>query len=82
MVLVAGCASDSEATHQKLTMEQTPIAVRRGIEKAYPGAKVRSIERETYKDTRVVHYEVELVTAKGQEVKFELAEDGEVLEEH
>lgn len=81
MVLATGCATDSDSTTQKITLEQTPIAVRRGIEQAYPGAKVKEIERETYKDTKVVHYEVELVTAKGQKVKFELAEDGTVLKD-
>ncbi len=79
MALAAGCAENSESTTQKITMEQTPVAVKHGIEKAYPGGKVKEIEKETYKDTGVVHYEVELVTAKGEKVEFELAEDGEVL---
>lgn len=79
MISAAGCATDS--TTQKITLDQTPIAVRRGIEKAYPGAKVKEIERETYKDTKIVHYEVEAVTAKGQKVEFELAEDGTVLKD-
>lgn len=81
MALATGCATDSDSTTQKITMDQAPIAVRRGIEKAYPGAKVKQIERETYKDTKVVHYEVEVVTAKGQTVEFELAEDGTVLKD-
>jgi uncharacterized membrane protein YkoI len=79
MALAAGCAADSESTTQKITMEQTPLAVKGGIEKAYPGGKVEQIEKETYKDTGVVHYEVELVTAKGEKVEFEMAADGEVL---
>lgn len=82
-LVMCGCAGDDkEATHKTLTMDQTPLAVRRGIEKAYPGAKVLEIEKETYKDTGVVHYEVEVITAKGQKVEFELAEDGEKLEKH
>jgi uncharacterized membrane protein YkoI len=81
MALAAGCATDSDSTTQKITMDQTPIAVRRGIEKTYPGAKVTEIERETYKDTKVVHYEVEAVTAKGQKVEFKLAEDGTLVKD-
>jgi hypothetical protein len=79
MALAAGCAENSDSTTQKITMEQTPVAVRRGIEKAYPNGKVKQIEKETYKDTGVVHYEVELVTTTGKSVEFEMAEDGEVL---
>lgn len=81
MVLMAGCAAD-DTTRQVLTMEQTPLSVRRGIERAYPDAKVREIEKETYKETGAVHYRIDVLTRKGQEAKFELAEDGEVLKKH
>lgn len=79
MALVAGCAADSVSTTEELTLEQAPLAVRRGIERAYPDGKVREIEKETYKESGAVLYEVKMVTAKGQKVQFEVAEDGEVL---
>ena len=79
LFLLVGCASKPEATYQQLTMEQTPLSVRRGIEIAYPGATVRDVQRETYRENGVVHYQIKVTTARGETKDFELAEDGELV---
>ena len=76
-VVVAGCASDTK--HTDLAFDDAPLTVRLGIEKAFPDAKVKEIEKEVYADG-VVHYKVELVTKDGQKKKGEFAPDGELLD--
>ena len=74
-----GCSTD-KTSETTLTWEQTPQAVRMGIEKAYPDSKVTKVQREVYTETDIVQYEVELVTKDGREMESEFSSDGELLD--
>lgn len=76
-MVVAGCASDTK--HTDLAFNDAPLSVRLGIEKAFPDAKVKEIEKEVYADG-VVHYKVELVTKDGEKKDVQFAPDGELLD--
>lgn len=78
-IAVVGCASD--AKYSEVAFKDAPISVRMGIEKAFPDAKVKAIEKEVYADG-TVHYEVELVTKDGVSKEVEFAPDGELLDKH
>jgi hypothetical protein len=77
---LAGCAQ--EARHSDLEFKDAPLAVRSGIEKAFPDAQVKDLEKEVYKENNAVHYKVDLVTKYGEEKHVEFAPDGELLEKH
>ncbi len=78
---ISGCSMfEKDTTEATLTWDETPIAVRKGVEQAFPDAKVKKIEREEYKDTKVVEYEVELVTKTGEKKEVKFAADGERLD--
>ena len=79
-LLAAGCAaSDAKAKRSVITMEQTPVTVRQGIEKAYPDSKVGKIQKEVFPNG-AIHYRVDVVTRDGLEQELYLAPDGERLE--
>lgn len=78
-LLLAGCESDEK--YDKLPLEQTPPAVKTGVEKNFPGATIKEVEKETYQNG-TIHYEVELVTKDGSKKEVEFAPDGELLDKH
>ena len=79
-LLVAGCAaSDAKAKKSAITMDQTPVTVRLGIEKEFPDSKVQKIEKEVFPDG-ALHYRVNVLTKDGQPQELYLAPDGERLE--
>ena len=75
-LVAAGCASDTK--HTDLAFDNAPLSVRLGIEKAFPDAKVKEIDKEVYADG-VVHYKVELMTKDGEKKDVQFAPDGELL---
>jgi uncharacterized membrane protein YkoI len=81
---LAGCKSaggHDDEKHENISETALPQAVRDGFAKAYPGAKVKEVEKETYPDG-TVHYEIEYVGADGKEKDVEFNADGDVLEDH
>ena len=52
-----------------------PVDVRSGVQREYPGAAVRSVNKRTY-DDRVVRYEVQLRTKDGRDVTRVFDADG------
>lgn len=78
--ILTGCGSNTKET--ELTFEETPLAVRLGIEKAFPDAKVQEIEKEVHKDDGIVHYEVELTTSDGDHKEARFTPDGELVLKH
>ena len=81
--LAAGCNSGKRhgETHEKISETELPQAVRDGFTKAYPGATIKEVEKETYIDG-TVHYEIGYRTADGKESDVEVNTDGDVLEKH
>ncbi len=75
---IVGCSSDYKRSD--LTFEQAPLAVRMGIEKAYPDATVKEIVKKVSKDDGAVTYEVKLTTRDSEKKKSEFAADGELLD--
>ena len=80
-----GCKSagghDDDEKHEKIAETALPQAVRDGFAKAYPGATIAEVERETYADG-TVHYEIGYRGSDGKEHDVELSADGEVLDKH
>ena len=72
---------DAQTKHEKISQSALPEAVRDGFSKAYPGATIEEVEKETYANG-TVHYEIEFRGADGKEHDVELNADGEVLEAH
>ena len=84
MALGAGCAKGGgahEEKHEKISQSALPQAVQTGFNKAFPGASIKEVEKETYADG-TVHYEIEYVGADGKEQGVELNADGDVLDDH
>ncbi len=88
--ILVGCQSngksdkadyDDKAKEVEVTREQVPAVVLASFDKAFPGVKVKEIVKETYPDG-TVHYEFEYVGKDGKEHEVELADDGEVLDQH
>lgn len=83
-LLAAGCAKSGAAQEERyetISQSALPQAVREGFAKAYPGATIREVEKETYPDG-TVHYEIEYVGSDGKEQEVELNADGDVLDDH
>ena len=82
-LVLGGCnaSSKSKADQDGIPIDQVPPAVQAAFDKAYPGAKIKEIERETYKDG-TVHYEYSFTDAAGKAQEVELNEEGDVLDEH
>ena len=76
----AGGAGE-QAKHEKMSQTALPQAVRDGFTKAYPGATIKEVKRETYPDG-TVHYEIGYRGADGKDHDVELNADGDVLEAH
>ena len=85
LTVAVGCKSSGgrhdEERHEEIAESALPQAVRDGFAKAYPGAKIKEVEKETSADG-TVHYEIEYVGADGKEHDVELNADGDVLEAH
>jgi hypothetical protein len=82
----AGCKSsggghEEDEKHEKISQTALPQAVRDGFSKAYPGATIEEVEKETY-GNGTVHYEIKYRGADGKTQDVELNTDGEVLEAH
>jgi len=67
-------------TETRIAMSDLPTKVREGFDRAYPGARVTKVEKETYKNG-TVHYEFEF-EQNGKKMDAELDTNGEVLPEH
>jgi len=63
-----------------MPMSDLPAKVREGFDRAYPGARVTKVEKETYKNG-TVHYEFEF-EQNGKKMDAELDPNGDVLPEH
>jgi uncharacterized membrane protein YkoI len=72
---------DSQTRHEQISQSALPQAVRDGFAKAYPGATIKEVEKETYANG-TVHYEIGYRGADGKDHDVELNADGEVLEGH
>ena len=85
LAISAGCKSsgggDVDEKHEKISQSALPQAVRDGFTKAYPGATIKEVEKETYADG-TVHYEIGYRGADGKDHDVELNAEGEVLEAH
>lgn len=55
----------------------TPDAVKKAVEKAYPGAKIDGCKEE--KEDGKVQYEVKIETKEKQKLELDVAEDGKIL---
>lgn len=77
----AGGHDDDDEKHEAIAATALPQAVRDGFTKAYPGATIREVEKETYADG-TVHYEIEYRGADGKDNEVELSAEGEVLDAH
>lgn len=78
LVSLPGCKGTQ---NEDIAPEALPAKVRAGFDKAYPGARIKEAEKETYSDG-VVHYEIEFVDKNGKSRDVEFNEDGEELPEH
>ena len=85
LAISVGCKSSGgghdEEKHEEIAVTALPQAVRSGFDKAYPGATIKEVEKETYPDG-TIHYEIEYVGADGKEKDVELDAEGEVLDAH
>lgn len=87
--ILVGCQShqsdksdyDDDAKEVEITRDQVPAVVQASFDKAFPGVKIKEIKKETYADG-TVHYEFEYLDKDGKEHEVELADDGEVLDDH
>ena len=80
----AGCAQDDkheEGDSASVEAQQLPSAVRAGFDRAFPGATIREVEKETYPDG-TVHWEVEFTTADGKPMEKEFDQAGKLLADH
>lgn len=74
---LAGCATGGKQEHAA----RLPAEVKAGFDKAYPGATIQEVEKETYKDG-TVHWEVKFTDKSGKTQEIELDSAGKVLGEH
>lgn len=87
LLISVGCKSmgghddDGDEKHEQIAQTALPQAVRDGFTKAYPGATITEVEKETYADG-TVHYEIEYRGADGKENEVELSAEGDVLDAH
>ena len=85
LAITVGCKSSGggheDEKHEKIAASALPQPVRDGFTKAYPGATIQEVEKETYADG-TVHYEIEYRAADGKKQDVELSADGEVLDKH
>ena len=85
LAISAGCKSSgggrADEKHEKISETALPQGVRDGFTKAYPGATIREVEKETYANG-TIHYEVKYRGADGKDREVELSADGEVLDAH
>ena len=85
LAITVGCKSSGgghdDEKHEKISESALPQPVRDGFTKAYPGAKIEEVEKETYPDG-TVHYEIGYRGADGKEHDVELNAEGEVLDKH
>jgi hypothetical protein len=70
-----------EATHQRIAASDLPPQVVAGFDSEYPGAAIRSVKKETYKDGQV-HYELGFITSEGRTIEREFTPEGRLLPEH
>ena len=77
MAGLVGCASTKSV---EIDPVQLPANFRVNFDKAYPGATITAVEKETYPDG-TVHYELEFTTQHGVEKELEFSADGEELHE-
>lgn len=81
LMFTAALPGCSGTRHEHIASEALPANVRAGFEKAYPGVKIKEIEKETYSDG-LVHYEFKFVDKNGKTHEVEFNSDGEELPEH
>ena len=79
-VLMAGLMGCAGAKTVEIDPVQLPANFRVNFDKAYPGATITAVEKETYPDG-TVHYELEFTTQHGVEKELEFSADGEELYE-
>ncbi len=77
-VLMAGLMGCASTKTVEIDPVQLPAAFRVNFDKAYPGATITSVEKETYPDG-TVHYELEFTTQHGVEKELEFSSTGEEL---
>lgn len=77
-VLVAGMIGCAGTKTVDIEPNQLPATFRVNFDKAYPGATITSVEKETYPDG-TVHYELEFTTQHGVEKELEFSATGEEL---
>jgi hypothetical protein len=82
---LVGCGSVEKhadgTTEESIAVANVPAVVLEGFKKAYPGAVIEEVEKETYADG-TVHYEIEFKDKDGVEQEVEFNDAGEVLERH
>ena len=76
-LFVLGC----NATTAAIPVTEVPANVVAGFHKEYPGATIKSVEKETYKDG-TIHYEFEFKDKDGKSHEVEFNTDGVALDKH
>jgi putative PepSY-like beta-lactamase-inhibitor len=76
LLTTPGCARNN-GQHQRLSPSSVPAQVRDSMEARFPGAQVRSVEREKEGGNIVYDYEL---TQNGRKYEMDIKEDGTVLE--
>ena len=77
-ILVAGCAMNKRpATEKPIPQSSVPKNVMDSVNKRFPGAQVRSVERETEHGNVVYDFEL---AQNGRKYETDVKEDGTILE--
>lgn len=78
VLVLAGVAVPAWADDEAVPVRELPRAVRRAVEKKFPGAEIERAERET--DDGKTVFEVTLEAEDDQDIDVELTPDGKILE--
>ena len=80
--LLTGCGMMHHDEHKEtLAQADAPPAVLASFEKAYPGAKVNKVEKESYANGDI-HYEINYTGNDGKKHEVEMDSNGKILEDH